>query len=129
TTIDPAELRILLEEGRTLVLDFAAAARYRSAHIPGAYYALRANLPRNLSKLPPHDKLVVTSSDGMTARFAAADVKEATKAEVLVLAGGTDAWREAGLPTKKGDEASIDMIRELWSPYQPTTTKAQMRAY
>src|SRR5690606_17931679 len=35
TTIDPAELRILLEEGRTLVLDFAAAARYRSAHIPG----------------------------------------------------------------------------------------------
>jgi len=128
-TVEPAQLQNLLGEGRTLVLDFAAAARYRGAHIPGAFYALRANLPSNLSKLPPHDRLVLTSSDGMAARFAAAEIRRTTKEDVAVLAGGTDAWRKSGLPVSKGDEAAIDTIRELWSPYQRTTTEAQMRAY
>lgn len=127
--IGPTDLRKLLDDRLAVVLDFAAAARYRSGHIPGAYFALRASLPGNLSRLPIRENLVVTSSDGLVARFAAAEIERSTDWNVMVLSGGTDAWRKAGFPTAKGDEAAIDPVRELWSPYQTTTTEAQMRAY
>jgi len=56
---------------------------------------------------------VLTSPDGAMARFAYAEVKDLTKAEVLVLDGGTAAWRAAGHPvvadrTDPPDDACID---------------------
>ena len=53
-----------------------------------------------LDKLPAQGELVLTSEDGAIARFAAAEI--GTRRRVKVLAGGTAAWKAAGLPLDTG---------------------------
>ena len=53
-----------------------------------------------LDKLPAQGDLVLTSEDGAIARFAAAEI--GTRRPVKVLAGGTAAWKAAGLPLETG---------------------------
>ena len=47
------------------------------------------------------DRLVLTSADGMLARFAAAGVRR-PGTQVLVLAGGTAGWAGSGRPLQSG---------------------------
>ena len=48
------------------------------------------------------DTIVLTSPDGALARLAAADLAGSASVPVTVLAGGTKAWVEAGLPLETG---------------------------
>jgi hypothetical protein len=45
---------------------------------------------------------VLTSSDGILARLAAADATAIAGKPALALEGGTQAWRQAGLPLEQG---------------------------
>ena len=56
--------------------------------------------PRRSTSLPAQGELVLTSEDGRIARFAAAELR--TRRPVKVLAGGTAAWKAAGLPLETG---------------------------
>jgi rhodanese-related sulfurtransferase len=103
-TIAPKELETALAEGQTIVVDFAMSLKYHGGHIPGAWWALRSRLGNDIKELPKADAFVATSPDGRLARLAAADMAELTHARVMVLAGGTTAWREAGLPLADGLE-------------------------
>ncbi len=47
---------------------------------------------------------MLTSPDGVIARLAAAELAQATGRPVKVLAGGTAAWRAAGLPVEADKE-------------------------
>jgi rhodanese-related sulfurtransferase len=126
----PAHLQRLLAEGKVVVVDVAAAAAHRRGHVPGASYALRANLPLTLGQLPKSEHLCFTSSDGVGAQLAAEDVAPLQDRTILALAGGTAAWRKAGLPLEIGCAAWLDEPRELWTPYQRVLgDEAQMKAY
>ena len=50
--------------------------------------------------MPAQGDLVLTSEDGTIARYAAAELR--TRRPVKVLAGGTAAWKAAGLPLDTG---------------------------
>lgn len=102
-TIDAASLQARLRDGATCVIDVDWSRDYRAGHIPGARYAIRARLDSVLPKLPAGDAIVFTSGDGTLARLAAADWRQLTGRTVLALAGGTTAWRAAGLPLEKGE--------------------------
>ena len=95
-TVQPAEL----QANPAVVVDLALSRQHRQGHIPGAWFAIRARLAEALSKLPPAGDLVLTSEDGVIARFAAAELR--TRRRVKVLAGGTAAWKAAGLPLETG---------------------------
>jgi len=82
-----------------VVADLALSRHHRQGHIPGAWFAIRARLADALEKLP-QGELVLTSEDGAIARFAAAELR--THRPVKVLAGGTAAWKTAGLPLETG---------------------------
>lgn len=62
----------------------------------------RAQLGQILPQLPPSDTVIFTSSDGVLARLAAADLMKKGAPPVLALAGGTAAWRAAGFPLEAG---------------------------
>ena len=95
-TIQPAELRA----NRAVVVDLALSRHHRQGHIPGAWFAIRARLGEALDKLPAQGELVLTSEDGTIVRYAAAELS--TRRPVKVLAGGTAAWKDAGLPLETG---------------------------
>jgi rhodanese-related sulfurtransferase len=103
STIEPAALRERLAAGNTMVVDLDTSRRYTQGHIPGAWFAIRSQLPGVLSKIPAAEGLVFTSSNDRLARLAAADLALIADAfRVAVLAGGTEAWRAAGLPLETG---------------------------
>jgi rhodanese-related sulfurtransferase len=96
TTIQPKDL----QAERAVIVDLALSRNHRAGHIPGAWFAIRARLAEALDKLPAAGDLVLTSEDGVIARYAAAELR--TRRPVKVLAGGTAAWRAAGLPLETG---------------------------
>ena len=95
-TVQPSEL----QANPAVLVDLALSRQHRQGHIPGAWFAIRARLAEGLEQLPAQGDLVLTSEDGTIARFAAAELR--TRRPVRVLAGGTAAWKAAGLPLETG---------------------------
>jgi rhodanese-related sulfurtransferase len=109
-TIAPAEVQAKLAAGRAAVVDLATSRQYRQGHIPGAWFAVRARLERVLARLTAMETVVLTSPDGVMARLAAAE----QAAPVVALAGGTAAWRAAGLPLEAGPTHMADEADDVW---------------
>ena len=88
-----------LRAGQTAVVDVDTSRRFLAGHVRGAAWALRRDLPRPelLDRLGRPDRLVLTSSDGYLAAWAAADLSAGTaRTRVLALAGGTQGWARSG---------------------------------
>ena len=96
--IAPGGLRAALAAGRSQLVDLTRSVAYRTGHIGGARHGVRTRLTELIPRLPAHDLLVLTSGDSMLARYAVAETEGLADAEVMVLAGGNEAWRDAGLP-------------------------------
>ncbi len=106
------------------VLDFGTSLQYRAGHVPGAAFAVRARLPARRNKLATQGTIVCTSPDSKLARFAAADLRALASVPVKVLAGGTRAWKAAGMPLESGETL-------VWEPnddvyYKPYDGKSQV---
>ncbi|MGH7112053.1 MAG: rhodanese-like domain-containing protein [Stellaceae bacterium] len=101
-SLDPAGLRERLAAGTVLIVDLATSREYARGHIPGAWFAIRAQFAKALSRLPKADAIVLTSPDGTLAQLAAADLAGIAAVPVLVLADGTEAWKRAGFPLETG---------------------------
>ncbi|HMA90468.1 MAG TPA: rhodanese-like domain-containing protein [Burkholderiales bacterium] len=95
-SIEPHALERLIAAGQATVVDLATSLQYRDGHVPGAWFAVRARLDEALAKIGAQGRLVFTSPDGVLARLAALE------RGALALAGGTGAWRTAGLPIEAG---------------------------
>jgi rhodanese-related sulfurtransferase len=128
---DPAQVESWLREGRTAVIDVDSSRRFEAGHVPGAAWALRIGLgePGLSERLGRPDRLVLTSADGMLARFAAADVPAGT--EVPVLAGGTTGWARSGRPLASGPAVMLSPVIDVYRrPYEGTGVHPDaMQAY
>lgn len=133
-TVTPALLARWLDEaalGQIAVLDFTSGVNYVKRHIPGAWFVIRARLAEALRTIGPVQRYVLTCGSSLLARFAAADLRRLTDAEIVVLDGGTQAWINAGLPLESGEthlgSARDDRYRR---PYEGTDNAAEaMQAY
>ena len=90
------------------MIDLADSRTYRKAHIPGAVWGVRSRLAKVLAAADGTGTIVLTASDDALARLAAADAAALTDRPVRVLAGGTPAWRLAGLKLAEGRERMAD---------------------
>jgi rhodanese-related sulfurtransferase/predicted metal-dependent enzyme (double-stranded beta helix superfamily) len=118
--IAPAELDAMLAKGEASVVDLAPSLEYERGHIPGAWFAVRARLPKSLDGVPKRPILVLTSPESALARLAAAELIDSGFDKIRVLEGGTAAWRGAGLPLVTGREAMADTPDDCWRrPYDP----------
>ncbi len=125
-TISAAELRNALDHGTATVVDLDTSLAYRAEHIPGAWFAVRARLATSIAKVAGGGPVVLTSPDGIIARFAAAELAALTPRPVLALDGGTAAWRRMGYPMEKGDQRLADAPDDVWyKPYDSTTGAEQ----
>ena len=113
--VTATELEALLESGRALVLDLADSRAFRRGHLPGAWHAVRADLPARLGELPERPVTVLASPDGMLAALAAGDIE----GDVRVLDGGTAAWTASGRDLVSGEEDRIAAnVNDVWlRPY------------
>jgi rhodanese-related sulfurtransferase len=125
-TITPAELKA---NPNAVVVDLALSRVHRQGHIPSAWFASRARLADALGKVPAAGDLVLTNEDGVIARYAAAELR--SRRPVAVLAGGTAAWRAAGLPLESGMPHPADEVDDvsLSARDRPAERERFMREY
>lgn len=130
-TVSPATLAGWQAEGDVAVIDVTASANYVKRHVPGAWFAIRAQLAQALKVIPPARRYVLTCGSSLLARFAAADLRALTSAEVFVLEGGTAAWADAGLPVEQGEtRLAVPRTDRYRRPYEGTdNAAAAMQAY
>ena len=118
----------LIEGERALVVDLADSRTFRRGHLPGAWHAVRADLPERLASLPRRLVTVLTSPDAKLAELAAGDLEGG----VSVLHGGTAAWTAAGFELVAGEEERIAAnVNDVWlRPYdRGASVEDAMREY
>jgi rhodanese-related sulfurtransferase len=111
-----------LSHGDVLVLDLAPSPVYLRGHIAGAWFVSRPRLAEAALAWPRARRVVVTSPDGLAARYALGDVAAAASVEAsdaVALEGGTDAWRAAGGALVPGPEHLSTPITDVYKrPYE-----------
>jgi rhodanese-related sulfurtransferase len=127
---EPGQVEDWLNEGEAFVIDVDTSRQFLAGHVPGAAWMLRSDLPgAELPSEPP--RRVLTSSDGILAAFACADVPEHAGIPVTVLAGGTAGWALSGRPLRSGRGAMLSPPIDVYRrPYEGTGVDATaMQAY
>jgi len=129
--IDAAALSDLLVRNDATVIDLSLSREYLSAHIPGAWFAIRARLEQFVQREPLRRNIVLTSEDGVLAGLAVPEVRACTPLAVRYLSGGNAAWRAAGLPLTAQDPRMADEAIDVWlKPYErPDGVKQAMAEY
>ena len=128
-SVTPAELQT--SRAATLVIDLDTSLRHRDGHVPGAWFAVRANLartvPEMLKQQPGVTRIVLVSPDGEIAALAAAEAAAAGGGlPVAILAGGMKGWRDAGLGVESGHNRMADPPTDVW--YRPYDFKENIEA-
>lgn len=136
--VTPAELSRWLAESPTpvAVLNVTTSANHVKQHIPGAWFAIRAQLEQALESIPAAPCYVLTCGSSLLARFAAHDFRalldaRGSDAEVYVLAGGNAAWFAVGFPSESGEKhLAVPRTDRYRRPYEGTDASFEaMQAY
>jgi rhodanese-related sulfurtransferase len=129
--IDCAGLAELVARNEATIVDLSLSRDYRTAHIPGSYFAIRSRLARTLAKIPLRGTLVLTTEDGVLAGLAAPEALALVDRPVRFLDGGNAAWRAAGHALSADDPRMADEAVDMWlKPYErPNDTTKAMSEY
>ena len=116
--IAPREAAAALDAGTAVVFDVERRSAYERRHVAGARFSVPDRLQEFVADLPASQRIVITSADGVLARIVAAELGTRIGREVHALAGGTQAWTAARLPTAAGSEGVLTGDDDHWySPY------------
>ena len=100
--IDITELA-RLRAGGAVLIDVREPDEYTAAHVPGAALVPLATVPERVDEVPTEGTVYVICAKGARSRRAA-EYYRAKGIDAVNVAGGTNAWVEAGHPTATGME-------------------------
>jgi hydroxyacylglutathione hydrolase len=113
--LEPARVEALLRDGAVLV-DGRDPSAWAAAHVPGSVSAtmVRAAVgSRAAAAADPEEPVVVAAVDDADARRMARQLEAVGFRRVLgILAGGVEAWREAGLPLESVESVAVPELAE-----------------
>lgn len=108
-TITPGELHSLLDNKEVALIDVLTPEDYADVHISGAQNACvyeMVFLDRIGEAAPVKDRLIIVydaSGTTLTAQTAAVKLERAGYRNVAILAGGRQAWLDAGYPVERAE--------------------------
>ncbi len=131
SAVSPADLRLMLQATPGSTVLFVDTSRAFSAgHVAGARWLPRGRLELKIDTVVPDRAapVIVTDESGDQAPLAAATLHELGYADVTYLAGGTAAWRSAGLPVEQGLSGVMEPPDDVLSS-GPERSSADMIQY
>jgi rhodanese-related sulfurtransferase len=114
-SISVPEVQSLIQEPNTLVLDVRSPGEFETAHIDGA-----VNIP--VDQLDPHLReivhnaggtMVLVCQSGGRAEQAASKLSRHGKEDLVLLAGGMNAWQQSGAPVRRGEVQRWALERQV----------------
>jgi rhodanese-related sulfurtransferase len=114
-TILPVEASTALADGQGVLVDVRTPAEFREVHVPGAHLVPLDVLDRALVDAVPGANpgpVYLLCASGIRAAKAAEKLRGAGLENVLVVAGGTNAWAAAGLLVVRGRK-TISIERQV----------------
>lgn len=116
-TIHPANVQQVnnwLKEDKATLIDVREPAEYASEHIEGARSVPLATVSSKLLQDSKAEHIVFQCQSGRRSQNACEIIaKENPSADVWNMEGGLNAWKEAGLPTHKGERRIIPLDRQV----------------
>lgn len=118
--VEVAELQSLIEGKSVAVIDVGESYWYRQARIPGSFYSMRSQLQKSIAHFDRSQLIAVCDGDGRISRFAAKDLLRMGFKNVRYVAGGRNAWRNAGFLMERIGENTDDRVLsetdDMWYP-------------
>ena len=92
------------EASEATIVFVGTSQQFAEGHIPGSRWVPRGWLEAQIAGVAPDKSapVVVTCAEGITSAFAGATLVDEGYADVSVLEGGTNAWRQAGRGVEQG---------------------------
>ncbi len=87
-----------IESREAVVLDVREPEEFSAGHLPGAISIPQAELATRLDEIPKERDLVVACAGGLRSANCTAFLSQMGFSRAISLAGGTEGWRNAGLP-------------------------------
>ncbi len=102
--VNPAEATLLINREDAHVVDVREAEEFAAGHLPEARNIPTGKLADRIAEIEKYkDKpLIVCCASGVRSAKACSELKKLGFTRLYSLAGGIDAWSQAGLPVKKG---------------------------
>jgi rhodanese-related sulfurtransferase len=85
-----------LQENKPVIVDVREPEEYGSGHLPGAVNIPQADLGVRVDEVPADKSVLVVDTAGGRAPRAASFLLSQGRANVMYLAGGSNAWKAAG---------------------------------
>lgn len=107
SSVEPHEAQRLMAAGAALI-DIREPDEFAREHIPGAI-----NIPLARMGDLPSGPVIFHCRSGMRTKANAAALIAAANGECHMLAGGTEAWRAAALPTRVDRDQPLEIMRQV----------------
>ncbi len=113
TKIDPKTVADGLKSGRFHLIDIREPEEYAREHIGGAVSIPLSSVEQANVKLEAGRTAVFHCKSGMRTEANCAKLAARVDGDALILEGGLDAWKKAGLPVKDNAKAPLSMNRQV----------------
>ena len=98
--VAPEDVQTWLEAGEVLLVDVRETREYDAEHIAGALLLPLSSLDPDFFPVLPGRRVVLHCAIGKRSLAAAKMLRAAGHGDVMHMAGGLDAWKDAGLETE-----------------------------
>ena len=100
-SVDTLGATRLINDTGAVIVDVRPAAEFAAGHLPNARNIPLSDLEKRAGELPANKPVLVCCASGVSSGKASALLRRNGREEVFNLAGGLQAWRQAGLPVVK----------------------------
>lgn len=101
TRVSVQEAKNMVDKGDAVLIDVREPGEYADGHAAGARLMPHQSVYNRQSELPEDTDILFICKSGQRSALASEYAAAADKTRLFNVEGGTDAWREAGLPMEK----------------------------
>ncbi len=112
-TINPQNLKQLLEKQSVTLIDVRELNEYAAEHIPGAVLLSLSKFNFGEVLQNKENQVILYCRSGNRSKIAAQKLLDAGFTRVTQLDGGISAWKQAGYTTKINNNAPISLMRQV----------------
>lgn len=97
---------LMRSDGKDLIIDVRSSQKFKKGHIPASVWAIRPRINRIVDRIV--DRVVFVADCPLKAALAAKELQQFRNVETRLLAGGLEAWHEAGNRIEVASEEPTD---------------------